>query len=131
MALQPLFGERSREFQIVTAVVLPAILGAVVGWAVGQSAAAYTVLSVIAALGGIAGGFDHDGALQGAKRGLLMGTVYGIGLVIVHAIDGGEAKANLADPLILQIVVTAFFGTILSAIGGFLRGRAESRQSAA
>jgi len=85
---------------------------------------------VIAVLGGIGAGFDHDGAAAGAKRGLLGGTLFGASVLIAHEIHGATAKADLPDPAVLLVVATALLGVAFGAIGGYLRARARARPAA-
>ena len=54
--MPPLFEDRTRESQIVLAVVVPLLFGAVAGVFLGISAAVYSVLAVLAAIGGILAG---------------------------------------------------------------------------
>ncbi len=59
-------------------------------------------------------------------RGVIGGTLFGSFILIGHEIHGHDAKADLPDPSILLIVITATFGAILGAIGGHFRSRAEA-----
>ncbi len=118
-----LLSERTRAEQIAGVLVAPAVLGAVAGVLLGVSEGAYLVISIIAFVGGILAGFEHRSAGAGAKRGLLGGTIYGAFILIAHAITGADAKADLPDPEIVLVVVTALFGAGLGALGAALRGR--------
>lgn len=119
----PLLEEHPRSLQIVLAGIVPAVYGAITGYFLGVSEGTYLVLSLIGVLGGIGAGFDHLGAAAGAKRGLLAGTIFGAAILIAHEIHGATAKADLPDPAILLVVVTALLGTGFGALGGWLRGR--------
>jgi hypothetical protein len=117
------FSERGREAQIVLAIVVPFIFGAVVGIVLGASAPGYWVLSAIAAIGAVLAGLEHPDARSGALRGLVMGAVYGIGVLLAHAVAGTDAKVSLGGFPPLVIVIDAVVGAILSALGGSLSGR--------
>lgn len=123
----PLLEEHPRSLQIVLAGLVPAIYGAVTGYFLGVSEGTYIVLSVIGILGGVGAGFDHVGAAAGAKRGLLAGTIFGAAILIAHEIHGATAKADLPDPAVLLVVVTALLGMAFGAVGGWLRQRLSAR----
>ena len=124
----PLLGERSTAVQVTLAAIVPAILGAVTGLFLGISDGVYLILSIVAFVGGIGAGFDHDGAGAGAKRGLFSGVIFGAFLLLAHEIHGGEPKTDLPEPAILFVVITGVLGAVLGALGGLLRGRVERRQ---
>ncbi len=121
----PLLEERTRAVQLVLVVVIPAIYGAITGYVLGVSEGTYLVLSLLAVLGGIGAGFDHLGAAAGAKRGLAGGVIFGASVLIAHEIHGATAKADLPDPAILLVVITAVLGVALGALGGWLRARSH------
>lgn len=127
----PLLAERPRAAQLILSVAVPLIFGAVTGYFLDTSKGVYTALSVLAAIGGVAAGFDHLGAASGAKRGLLGGTLFGAGILIAHAIHDGTATVDLPDPAIFLVVITALLGALLGALGGWLRGRGGSATEAA
>jgi hypothetical protein len=124
---QPLLVDRPPALQLVIAVVVPAIFGIFCGVMLQTSETIYLVASVLAILGGIGAGFDHNGAGEGAVRGIVGGAIFGTMILVVHAIDGGEPKADLPDPPIVLAVVTTLLGALFGAIGGALRGRIERR----
>lgn len=113
-----LFRDRSRPAQIVLVGVVPASAGAVAGVLIGVSSAAYWAYAVLAAIGAIVAGFEHQDGWGGADRGLVAGLIYGIALLVVHAIVGTHAKASLGSFPPLLAVVTAIAGMLLSALGG-------------
>jgi hypothetical protein len=115
-----LFGERSREAQVVLAVVVPFIFGAIVGVVLGASAAVYWILSAVAALGAVVAGLEHPDARSGALRGLVIGAVYGIAVLLAHAVAGTDAKVSLGSFPPLLIVIDAVAGAALAALGGRL-----------
>jgi hypothetical protein len=128
--LPPLLAEHPAWLRVVLAGAVPVLYGALTGYFLGVSEGTYLVLSVIAVLGGIGAGFDHDGAAAGAKRGLLGGTLFGASVLIAHEIHGATAKADLPEPAVLLVVATALLGVAFGAIGGYLRARARARPAA-
>ncbi len=113
-----LFRDRSRPAQIVLGGVVPALVGALAGVLVGASSAAYWVVAVLAALGGVLSGFEHQDGWGGADRGLVAGAVYGTALLLAHAIAGTHAKVSLGSFPPLLAVLTAIVGMFLAAAGG-------------
>lgn len=91
----------------------------------GISEAAYLLISVLALAGAFLAGYEHPGAGEGAARGLLGGTLFGAFVLIAHAAEGSDAKADLPDPEILLVVLTAGISVAAGAVGGRRRGRAE------
>lgn len=63
---------------------------------------------------------------SGAKRGLIAGLIVGAAILLAHEIHGATAKAELPEPAVLLVVLTALPGT---AFGGWLRGRMPARAS--
>ena len=124
MGLPPLLAEQPRALQLLLALVVPAVYGGATGYFLGVSQATYLVLSILGVLGGIGAGFDHLGAREGAKRGLLAGSVFGAAILIAHEIHGAEAEAHLPEPAIVLVVVTTLLGVAFGAMGGWLRERA-------
>ncbi len=100
---------------------MPFAFGAVVGVVLGISAGAYWGLSVLAGLGAIVAGFEHQDGWGGADRGLVGGALFGAGILIAHAIAGTDAKVSLGSFPPLLVVIDAIAGMLLSAIGGRLR----------
>jgi hypothetical protein len=117
------FSARGREAQIILAVVVPFVFGAIVGIVLGASAAVYWILSAVAALGAVLAGLEHPDARSGALRGLFIGAVYGVGLLLAHAVAGTDAKVSLGSFPPLVIVIDAIVGAVLAALGGRLAGR--------
>jgi hypothetical protein len=126
-----LFGDRPRRAQIVLAGVIPAIAGAVAGVLVGVSSAAYWAYAVLAAIGSVVAGFEHRDGWGGADRGLVAGLIYGIALLVTHAILGTHAKVSLGSFPPLLAVVTAIAGMLLSALGGRIARVQRERRTAA
>jgi len=113
-----LFRDRERPAQIVLAGVVPAIAGAIAGVLIGASSGAYWAYSAAIALATIVGGFEHGDGWDAADRGLIAGAIYGVALLLVHALAGTHAKVSLGSFPPLLIVITAIAGMLLSAIGG-------------
>ena len=73
---------------------------------------------------------EHDGTREGALRGLVGGSLFGAGILLLHEATGKEAKADLPHPAILLVVVTAALGALLGYLGGRMRAR-RTRAAAA
>jgi hypothetical protein len=108
---------------------VPAVIGAIAGVLLGTSSAAYWVIAVLAASGAFLAGFEHLDVGDGARRGLVGGAVYGIALLVAHAIAGTHAKVSLGSFPPLLVVLTAIIGMILTAAGARIARR--QRQGAA
>lgn len=118
-----MFGDRSRPVQVVIGGLVPVALGALAGLLIGASAAAYWVLSVLAAVGAFLSGFEHRGGWEAADRGFFGGVFYGVALLVVHALVGTQARVSLGSFPPLLAVLTAIIGMLLAAAGGRI-GRA-------
>jgi hypothetical protein len=130
--LEPtLFRDRSRPVQIVLGGLVPAAIGALAGVMLGVSSTAYWIVGAVAAVGGFLSGFEHQDGWGGADRGLVAGFIYGVALLVAHAIAGTEAKVSLGKFPPLLAVITAILGMLLTAAGGrlarFQRERAAAR----
>jgi hypothetical protein len=117
---------RPLPLQLVLAGVVPILFGAICGWLLGVSEAAYLVLSILAIAGGYVAGQEHEGAGQGAIRGLVGGALFGLAIVGVHEATGETPKAELPDPSILIVAITTVAGVILGALGGRRRAQKEA-----
>lgn len=117
------FDQRSKQTQVVLAIVIPFVFGALVGVVLGASATAYWILSALAALGAILAGLEHPDARSAALRGLVMGAVYGVGVLLAHAVAGTDARVSLGSFPPFLIVIDAIAGAILAAIGGLASRR--------
>lgn len=121
-----LFRDRPRPFQIVAGGVVPALIGALAGYLVGDSAPAYYVIGLLAAIGAFVAGFEHRDGWGGADRGLVGGTIYGVALLLVHWATGADAKVSLGAFPPLLVVVTALVSILLGGLGGRIaRGQRE------
>jgi len=121
----PLLVDRPAPARILIAVVVPAVYGAITGVLLGLSAGAYLILSLLGVLGGIAAGYDHPNAGEGALRGLCGGMLFGTFILLGGTLIGRQAKASIPDPQWILPIVTTVLGVAFGAIGGALRGRYE------
>jgi hypothetical protein len=128
MLTPTLFRDRPRPVQIVLGGAVPLLFGAVVGIVLGVDASAYWALSVLAGLGGVLAGFEHQDGWGGADRGLVGGGLFGLGVLVAHAIAGTDAKVSLGGFPPLLIVIDAIFGMFLGALGGRLARGLRERQ---
>jgi hypothetical protein len=129
--LEPvLFRERSRPLQIVLGGVVPAAIGALAGVLVGVTTAGYWAIAIIAGVGGFLSGFEHQDGWGGADRGLVGGFIYGVALLVAHAIAGTHAKVSLGSFPPLLAVVTAIIGMLFAAAGGRLARLQRERKAA-
>ena len=127
MLTPTLFRDRPRWAQVVLGGVVPCAIGALAGILVGVSAGAYWAVAILAAVGGVAAGFEHRDGWGGADRGLVGGALYGISLLVAHAIAGTDATVSLGSFPPLLAVVTAIIGMLLGALGGRLARGARER----
>jgi hypothetical protein len=95
----------------------------------GVSSGAYWALAIIAGLGAVVAGFEHQDGWGGADRGLVGGVLFGIGLLVAHAIAGTHAKVSLGGFPPLLIVIDAIFGMLLGALGGWIARNLRQRQA--
>ena len=97
----------------------------------GVSAGAYWALAVVAGIGAVLAGFEHQDGWGGADRGLVGGVLFAIGVLVAHAIAGTHAKVSLGGFPPLLIVIDAIFGMLLGALGGRIaRGLRERHEPA-
>jgi hypothetical protein len=124
----PLFRDRSRPAQIILGGVVPLLFGGGVGVVLGVSTTWYWVLAGVAAIGGVLAGLEHRDGWGGADRGLVGGALFGLGVLIGHAIAGTEAHVSLGKFPPFLIVIDAFVGIFLGALGGRI-ARATRRRT--
>jgi hypothetical protein len=117
------FSELPAQVQFQLAVFGPFLFGAVCGFLLGESAAGWWIGQAVAGLAGFAGGLEHPGPRPAALRGLVAGVFFGLGIVAGDAISGDPPVAEAPEPIGLIVVLAAFVGSGLGALGGFLRGR--------
>src|SRR5215216_7140766 len=125
-----LLRDRPRPLQVILGGVVPFAVGAVAGVLLGVAAGAYWAISVLAAVGGVLAGFEHPNGWGGADRGLVGGALYGIGLLVAHAIAGTDATVSLGSFPALLPVVTAIVGMLLGALGGRISRGIRDREEA-
>lgn len=113
-----LFRDRSRPAQVLIGGVIPAALGAMAGVLLGVSAALYWVIALLAAVGAFVAGFEHQDGWGGADRGFFGGLIYGVALLVVHALVGTRAKVSLGSFPPFLAVITTVAGALLGAAGG-------------
>jgi hypothetical protein len=123
-----LFTDRPRPAQIMLGGVVPAVAGAIAGVLVGVSSGAYWGYAVLIVIATVIGGFEHEDGWGGADRGLVAGAIYGIALLLMHAIVGTHAKVSLGSFPPLLAVVTAIAGMLLSALGGRIARQGRERK---
>jgi ABC-type Na+ efflux pump permease subunit len=129
MQMPTLFRDRPRPVQIVLGGCVPVAFGAVVGIVLGISAGVYWTLAVLAGLGAVLAGFEHQDGWGGADRGLVGGILFGTGMLVAHAIAGTHAKVSLGGFPPLLIVIDGIFGMFLGALGGRLARGMRERQA--
>lgn len=125
-----LFRDRERPAQIVLGGVVPFIAGAVAGVLVGASSGAYWGYAAFVAIASVVAGFEHLDGWGGADRGLVAGAIYGVGLLVAHAVTGTHALVSLGSFPPLLAVVTAIAGMLLSALGGWIARLQRERRTA-
>ncbi len=128
MRMPTLFGDRPRPVQIALGGAVPLLFGAVVGILLGVSAGVYWALAVVAGLGGVLAGFEHEDGWGGADRGLVGGALFGLGVLLAHWIAGTHAKVSLGSFPPLLIVIDAIAGMLLGALGGRIARALRERE---
>jgi hypothetical protein len=121
----PLLSSLPRPAQVQLAVLGPLLFGLVCGFLLEATAAGYWVISTVGLLGAVSGGMEHHGAADGARRGLLAGSLFGVGVVLAHAIAREHELVRIPHPAVLLIAVTAVIGMLFGAAGGAARSRLE------
>jgi F0F1-type ATP synthase assembly protein I len=123
-----LLRDQSTAERIFALLIGPILLGAICGWLLGVTEIGYTVLTLLAVIGGVAAGYEHDAPKAGALRGLWGGSLFGLAICEVHRLIGNEAKAEVPDPVELVIIVFALIGCALGAFGASRRRKRELSQ---
>jgi hypothetical protein len=118
MEAPTLFRDKPRPAQIIVGGVVPFMFGCVVGVVLGISAGAYWGLAIFAGFGAVLAGLEHPNGWHGADRGFVGGGLFALGILIAHAIAGTEAKVSLGGFPPFLIVIDAFAGMLLGALGG-------------
>jgi len=123
----PLLSSLPTPTRLTIVVVVPLLFGAVCGFLASESAAGWWIANAIAALGGVAGGYEHETAGSGARRGLLAGLMFGTGIVLADAVSAAAPTVETPSPIAIFPLIAAVGGLLLGALGGRLRQRAEAR----
>ena len=123
------FAALPRAVQIQLAVGGPLLFGMITGFLLSETKAGWVIIQILAALGGIAAGFDHIGARAGAMRGAFGGFLFGFGIVLADAIANNHHLSKTPDPIGLIIVFTTIAGMLLGTLGGWLRSRAATQHA--
>ncbi len=110
--------------------MIPAVAGAIAGILVGASSGAYWGYAALIAVASVVAGFEHQDGWGGADRGLVAGAIYGVGLLVAHAIAGTHALVSLGSFPPFLAVVTAIAGMLLSATGGWMARTQRERRAA-
>jgi hypothetical protein len=122
-----LIDERSTGQEIGLIVGGPMLAGIIAGILLGASEIVYIIFSLLAIGGGYAAGMEHKGAVEGFYRGLIGGLLFGTSILLTSAVTDAAPKADLPDPAVWLIAITAIFGVILGTLGGRARARREAR----
>jgi len=125
----PLFSTLPRSAQVQLAGLGPLLFGMVCGFLLEATAGGYWVVSTVGLLGAVSSGMEHSGAPAGARRGLLAGSLFGIGVVLAHVIARERELVTIPHPAALMILVTSVIGTLFGAAGGAARSKLEKRQA--
>jgi hypothetical protein len=125
----PLFSTLPRATQLQLVTAGPFLFGMVCGFLLEATASGYWVVSTVGLLGAVTGGMEHSGPRAGALRGLAMGALFGVGVVLAHAIARQGELATIPHPAVLFILPSAVVGTLFGAAGGAIRSRLEQRSS--
>jgi hypothetical protein len=123
MTPPPLLSERPRRAQILLAYLIPFAFGAVVGVALGISAGLYWGLSALAAVGGVLAGLEHETWQEGARRGLIAGALFALGILLLRAALDADDKVSLGEFPPALILIDAIIGMLLAIVGTRLRRR--------
>src|SRR4051794_21010684 len=116
--------------RVFDALLLPSVYGFLCGLALGVSGPLYLVATVLALLGGTAGGAQYTARRDALIRGLLAGTLFGLFILIGFEVGGEDtAKVDLPDPHIVLLVFTIVPSLFLHWLGWRLRRRASERSA--
>jgi hypothetical protein len=126
----PLFRERPRAVQVLLGLIAPLASGALCGYLLGASQPWFNGAMRVAGSGGIGAGFEHLGARDGARRGIVGGVLFAAALFACFRLRALPALVPLPLPLPGMVMVYAVMGAPLGALGGRLRQRSEDRRAA-
>jgi hypothetical protein len=120
----PLLSSLPGQTQATIVLVVPLLAGAVCGFLLSETETGWWIGNAIAALGGLAGGYEHEHPRAGAARGALAGLMFGVGIVLADAVTAAAPIATTPEPLVLLPPITVIAGTALGTLGSRLRARA-------
>jgi hypothetical protein len=124
----PQWAEMSPVRRIFEALLLPLVFGVLCGLALGVSAALYLVGVALSLLGGIGGGAQYASRRDALLRGLVAGTLFGLGILLGFELGGeSEAKVELPHPHVVLLVFTILPSLFLHWLGWRLRPRLLGR----
>ncbi|MBI5105729.1 MAG: hypothetical protein HZB46_12250 [Solirubrobacterales bacterium] len=126
----PLFRDHPLPVQLALGVALPVAFGLLTGYLLGVGEGWWIIANVIGIGGGLGAGFDHVGAAEGAKRGLVGGVLFGVGVVLGDALWVDAREATVVEPFGLFPLITATISSGLGALGGAMRARVEAADAA-
>ena len=116
--MPPLFEDRTREAQIVLAVVVPFLFGASPGSSSGSRPPSTRFWPCWPRSAASSPASSTPIPAGGARRVFVGGALFGLGILIAHAIAGTDAKVSLGGFPPLLILIDAIIGAVLGAIGG-------------
>jgi hypothetical protein len=124
----PQWAEMSSARRFFEALILPLAFGVLCGLALGVSAALYLVGVALSLLGGTGGGAQYERRGDALLRGLVAGTLFGLGILLGFELGGeDEAKVELPHPHIVLLVFTVVPSLFLHWLGWRLRPRLLGR----
>ena len=115
--------------QVLLGLIAPPAFGALCGYLLGVSQPWFNIAMLLAGIGGIGAGFEHLGARDGARRGIVGGVLFAAALLAWFSLRARPAVVPLPLPLPAMGVVYAVMGAPLGALGGRLRQRSEDRRT--
>jgi hypothetical protein len=125
-----LFSEQPQAQKLAGLLVGPIFFGIICGWQLGESELRYTVLTVIAMVGGIGAGFEHTSLREGALRGLFIGALFAFAICETHRAIDVSSLASTPKPIEILIPVFALISAALGTIGAAFRRRREQTLAA-
>ena len=124
-----MFPDQNAAERVFGLLIGPVLLGVICGWLLGVTEVGYTVLTVLAILGGLAAGYEHSTLGSGALRGLWGGALFSLTICEVHRLIGNDSLATTPKPIEIIVIVFAAIGSVLGLIGAALRRKRENAPS--